>query len=153
MKCKRYSDQFILYSFMIKLKQIYECKLFKNKHLHQVSAWFDLTQVRDLWLKHWQILNSTIAGETLWRLISTLHFKLFKSLASNRVNTIKASLLSSLGLSLSSSQRKIHNPIQLAGTMKVSVSFYNMSQQYNNAPFQLHINCQCWGPIRENHAA
>jgi len=43
----------------------------------------------DLWLKHWQILNSTIAGKTLWWLIGT--FKLFKSLASTRVNTIKAS--------------------------------------------------------------
>lgn len=43
-------------------------------------------------------------------------------------------------LSLSSSQRKIHNPIQLTGTMKVSISFYNVSEEYNNAPFQLYIN-------------
>lgn len=55
--------------------------------------WFDTGEIE---MYDWNTDRFfTIAGETLWRLISTLYFKLFKSLASNCVNTIKASLLSS----------------------------------------------------------
>lgn len=76
----------------------------------------------------------------LARYSDDLHFKLFKSLASKRVNTINTWLLRSLGLSPNSTQKKIYNPILLTETMRISVFFYNLSQEYNVMPHTNYLS-------------
>lgn len=130
MKGKRHSDQFLSHSFTLKLKQLYEFKVFGNV----------CTMLQpDVTSCSWDKGNCNWSTDRLLTLLSLarysddLHFKLFKSLASRRVNTINTWLLRS-GLSLNSTQKKIYKPTLLTETMRVSVFFCNLSQEHNVMP-------------------
>lgn len=131
MKGKRHSDQFLSHSFTLKLKQLYEFKLFGNLCTMPQP---DVTWCSwDKGNRNWST-DRLLTPLLLARYSDDLHFKLFKSLASKRVNTINTWLLRSLGLSLNSTQKKIYSPTLLTETMRITVFFYNLSQEYNAMP-------------------